>query len=76
MQLYTYKRCIASGNGVNDVDTLVNLLAPGRCGRNLIIKLFKLTIYNGNLGTHFEIVLKWMPEKPTNEKSSLVYVMT
>ena len=33
---------------------------------------FKRISHNGNLDTHCEIALKWMPQEPTNEKSTSV----
>ena len=50
-------------------------LAPRRCNSNLKSIIFKLIIQNTSLCTQCEIVVKWMPQEPTNEKSTFVQVM-
>ena len=36
---------------------------------------FKLNLWNSSLDTRCDIALRWMPENPTNEKSTLVQIM-
>ena len=52
-----------------------NSLAPGRYGSNFKSTILKCFIENSRLNTHWEIVLAWMPQNLTNEKSPLVQVM-
>ena len=55
----------------------INSLAPGWCGSNLKSMIFKVVILNstGSLGA-CEIAHRWMPQNLTNEKSTLVQVMS
>ena len=52
-------------------------LTPRKCGSNFKSILFKLIIQNtcSSLSTHFEIVLRWMPQNFINEKAILGQVM-
>ena len=59
---------------VHECYNYINSLAPMGCGSNFESILFKL-MQNGSLGTHCEITLRWMPQKLTYEKSTLVQVM-
>ena len=52
----------------------VNSLAPGRCS-NYSKHVFKCIIHNSSWVPHCEVVLRGMPEKLTNEKSTLVKVV-
>ena len=38
--------------------------------------IFNLIIQDSSLDTHYEIALRWMPQNLTNEKSTLVQVMS
>ena len=49
-----------------------NSFVPGRCGSNIKNMISKFIIQNSSLGTHYEIVLRKMPENFTDEKSTLV----
>ena len=50
----------------------VNSLVPGQCGSKFKSMIFKLIIKNSSLATHYEIVLRWIPQNLTDEKPSLV----
>ena len=56
-------------------DPCLNSLAPGRCGYYLKLIIFKLASRINVLSVSCEIVLRWMPEDLTNDKSTLVQVM-
>ena len=49
-------------------------LEPGRYGNNFGNIIFKLIIQYSSLGTYCKIALMWMPQIPTNEKSTLLQV--
>ena len=54
-----------------------NSSAPGRFQFNLFrLVIFKLTLVNGGWGISYEIALRWMPLDLTDDKSTLVQVMT
>ena len=53
----------------------VNTLAPGRCGCNLKLVIFKHTSRVDILSISCEIALRWMPQDFTDDKSTLVQVM-
>ena len=62
----------------NDSQYPTHSLAHGKCGsnfRNSIFKLIFKLIQNCGLGPRCEIALSWMPEDPTNERSTLVQVI-
>ena len=48
-----------------------NSLASEGHDNNFRSNIFKIIIQNSSLGTRSEIALRWMPQKPTKEKSSL-----
>ena len=54
----------------------VNSLAPGRFQINFRYVIFKLTSVNGGWGISYKIALRWMPLDLTDDKSTLVLVMT
>ena len=66
---------ISHANSSSCLLSTLNLLTPGRWGCNLESMTFKLVIQNSSMGTDYEIVLRWMPQVPTNEKSTLVQVI-
>ena len=45
-------------------------LSNGRYESNLKSMIFKLIIEQSNLGTHYEIALRLIPQNLTNEKST------
>ena len=47
----------------------------GDCNFNFRKVIFKLTVVNGGWGISSEIALRWMPQDPTDGKSTLVQVM-
>ena len=49
-----------------------NSLAPGRCGCNLELVIFKMISTLDVLGNSSEIALKWMPQCLTDDKAELV----
>ena len=51
-----------------------NSLAPGRCDSNFKSVIFKPIIQNSN-SRDCLIALRWMPQNPINEKSTLIQVM-
>ena len=53
----------------------INSLSPGRFQFNFRKVNFKLTLVNGGIGVSYEIVLRWMPQYFTDDKSTLVQVM-
>ena len=53
----------------------INLLAPGRYDSNFTRVIFKVILQNNSWSTSCEIVLRWMPQNPTDDKSTLVQVM-
>ena len=53
----------------------INSLAPGRCGCNVKLVIFKLTSRVHILSIWCEIALRWMPLDFTDDKSTLVQVM-
>ena len=52
-----------------------NSLTPGRFQFNFRKVIFRLTLVNGGWGISYEIVLRWMPQDLTDDKSTLVQVM-
>ena len=48
----------------------------GRCNCNFKSVIFKLILKIDILSTSHEIACKWMPKEPTNDRSTLVQVMT
>ena len=54
--------------------SLIYSLAPGRFKFRLAI--FKPILVNGGWGISYEIALRWMPQDLTDDKSTLVQVMT
>ena len=52
-----------------------NSLTSGESGNNFKSIIFKLIIQNSGLGICCEIALKWMPQKPANEKKTLFQVV-
>ena len=52
-----------------------NSLAPGRCGCNLKLVIFKLTSRVDILSISCEIALRWMTQDFIDDKSTLVQVM-
>ena len=54
-------------------NTISKLIAPVE--NVAVISKVKLILHRGSLGTCCEIVLMWMPQKITNEKSTLVQVI-
>ena len=55
--------------------TCLNSLAPRRCGCYLKSVIFKLVSMINILSISYEIVLRWMPQDLTDDKSTLVQVM-
>ena len=55
----------SEGGDINIVE--FNSLAPGRCGINLRIVIFKFITQNSSLGIHCEIAVMWMPQDHPNE---------
>ena len=57
----------------------VNSLSLGRCDRNFecIISNSTITLngHDGNWDAYNEIALRWIPQNPSNEKSTLIQVM-
>ena len=47
----------------------------GNCARNFKNIIFKLIMQDSNLGTHCEIILRWMPQNFINEESTSVQVV-
>ena len=54
----------------------VNSLAPGRFQFNLRLVIFKLTLVNGGWGISCKIAHRWLSLDLTDDKSTLVQVMT
>ena len=54
----------------------VNSLAPVRFQFTIRKVIFKLTLVNGGWSISYEIALRWMPQDLTDDKSTLVQVMT
>ena len=61
---------------VNDNRTLFNSLAPGGCGNNFEDMVLKLIVQNNSVGSWCGIALWPMSQNLTDEKSTLVQVMT
>ena len=55
--------------------SIFNSLAPGRCGCDFKSMIFEFILQNSSLDNRCEIVVRWMPQNHTNEKSRLVQVM-
>ena len=55
---------------------LINSLAPGRFQFNFRWVIFKIILVNGGWGISYEIALRWMPLDLTDDKSTLVQVMS
>ena len=51
------------------------ILVPDICGSNLKSKILKFITQNSSLGPCCEISLRYITPNPTNDKSTLVYVM-
>ena len=64
--------------GLNEITQRprLNSLVPGRCGCNLKLVIFKLTSRLDILSISCEIALRWMPKDFTDDKSTLVEVIT
>ena len=54
----------------------VNSLTPGRCSCNFKLLIFKPKSKTDILNILCEIALRWMPQSPTDDKSSLVIAWT
>ena len=54
----------------------VNSLASGRCGSNFKDIIFELILWIDTFSATSKIVVRWMPQNSTNDKSTLVQVMT
>ena len=52
-----------------------NSLAPKRCGCDFISTFFKLILRIDVMNSSCEICLRWMPQNPIDDKSTLVQVM-
>ena len=50
-------------------------LTPWRCGSNFESIIFLFIMQNSSFSTPSEIVLRWVPQKLTNQKSTLVWVL-
>ena len=53
----------------------MNTLAPGRCGSNFTMAIFKLISQMDILSCSCVIDLRWLPHNPIDDKSTLVQVM-
>ena len=49
----------------------INSLAPGRCGSDLKVYIFKLSLWIWLLGNSYEIALWGMPRNSTDDRSTL-----
>ena len=54
---------------------MINSLAPGRCWNCFTCVFLKLFLWIDILSSSCEIGLRWLPQKPTDDKSTLVQVM-
>ena len=62
-------------NGIAE-ETSFNSLAPAICVSKYKVIIFKLIIQNNSLVAHYEISLRWMSQNLTNEKSTLVQIIS
>ena len=53
----------------------INSLAPGRCGCNFRNIIFELISWIDTLSATSKIVVRWMPQNSSDDKSTLVQVM-
>ena len=66
------KQLLSAHDFLHILSPCVNSLAPGRCGCNFKNIIFQLVSWTDTLSATSKIIVRWMPQNSTDEKSTLL----